>query len=217
MSHNEPVPTKDRVVQEAMRLFGEQGYAATSIAQIEAAAGLSPGSGSLYKHFRSKAALLAEGITRLIDAGEQLRALLDTPPDPATAALPLRERVAYVAEAGLQRLGEERDFNRILMRDLQSFPELLARARDDEIRHNHLGLSKWLAVQAQSEPEGDTERDWEAVAAVLMDATAHYWLMRDIFGGEHPTGVSQSRYLHALVDLVASQYRADGARETDAT
>ncbi|MGH9208726.1 MAG: TetR/AcrR family transcriptional regulator, partial [Acidimicrobiales bacterium] len=41
-------PTRERLVTEAMRLFGEQGYKATSVAQIEAAAGLAPGSGALY-------------------------------------------------------------------------------------------------------------------------------------------------------------------------
>jgi AcrR family transcriptional regulator len=198
-----------------MRLFGEQGYAATTIAQIEAAAGLSPGSGSLYKHFRSKAAVLTEGITRIIDAGEQLRALLDAPSDSPVASLPLRERVAFVADAGLQRLVEERDFNRILMRDLQSFPDLLSRARDDEIRHNHLGLSTWLAAQAGGKADRPAPHDWEAIAAVLMDATAHYWLLRDIFGGEHPTGISQTRYLNALVDLLTSQYPQETDEPTD--
>ena len=57
----EPRSTRQRLVAEAMRLFGEQGYAATTVAEIEAAAGLSPGSGSLYRHFPSKQALLAEG------------------------------------------------------------------------------------------------------------------------------------------------------------
>ena len=46
--------TRDALLTEDMRLFGEKGYAATSVAQIEQAAGLSPGSGSLYNHFRSK-------------------------------------------------------------------------------------------------------------------------------------------------------------------
>ena len=31
-----------RIVDEAMRLFGEKGYAATSVGDIEAAAGLTP-------------------------------------------------------------------------------------------------------------------------------------------------------------------------------
>jgi AcrR family transcriptional regulator len=60
-------PTRDRLVTEAMRLFGEQGYQATSITQIEAAAGLAPGSGALYHHFKSKKALLEAGIDRQLD------------------------------------------------------------------------------------------------------------------------------------------------------
>lgn len=62
-----PAPTRDRLVTEAMRLFGERGYQATSITQIEAAAGLAPGSGALYHHFKSKEALLEAGIDRQLD------------------------------------------------------------------------------------------------------------------------------------------------------
>lgn len=188
---------------EAMRLFGEQGYAATTIAQIEAAAGLSPGSGALYRHFRSKAEVLAEGITQLIDAGAQLRALLETQRSSALGHLPLRDRVEVIARAGLRRLEDERDFNRMLVRDLQKFPALLARAKTDEISSNHEGLATWLSGQAEAAPNSP-DHDWDAVAAVVMDATAHYWLLQDVFGGEHPTGVSTERYLSALIDLTTA-------------
>ncbi|OBF74850.1 TetR family transcriptional regulator [Mycobacterium sp. 852002-51613_SCH5001154] len=50
-----------------MRLFSQQGYRATSINQIEKAAGLVPGCGALYNHFKSKEALLAAGIDRQLD------------------------------------------------------------------------------------------------------------------------------------------------------
>jgi AcrR family transcriptional regulator len=60
-------PTRDRLVTEAMRLFSELGYQATSITQIEAAAGLAPGSGALYHHFKTKEALLEAGIDRQLD------------------------------------------------------------------------------------------------------------------------------------------------------
>ncbi|GAB3034779.1 TetR/AcrR family transcriptional regulator [Mycobacterium bourgelatii] len=72
------VPTRERLVTEAMRLFGEQGYRATSVAQIEAAAGLASGSGALYHHFKSKEALLDAGINRQLDrrrAMQDIRAL----------------------------------------------------------------------------------------------------------------------------------------------
>ncbi|GJF19932.1 putative transcriptional regulator, TetR family protein [Mycolicibacterium cyprinidarum] len=50
-----------------MRLFSTQGFAATSVSQIEAAAGLAAGSGALYHHFKSKEALLEAGIARQLD------------------------------------------------------------------------------------------------------------------------------------------------------
>jgi len=46
------------LVEVAARLFAERGFEATSVAEIQAAAGLAPGSGALYKHFASKRALL---------------------------------------------------------------------------------------------------------------------------------------------------------------
>jgi AcrR family transcriptional regulator len=66
-------PTRERLVTEAMRLFGEQGYQGTSVAQIEAAAGLAPGSGALYHHFRSKEELLEAGIDRQLDRRSAMR------------------------------------------------------------------------------------------------------------------------------------------------
>jgi len=42
-----------------MRLFSEQGFRGASVAQIEAAAGLTPGAGGLYHHFGSKEDVLA--------------------------------------------------------------------------------------------------------------------------------------------------------------
>ena len=68
-----PAPTRERLVTEAMRLFSAKGFEATSVSQIEAAAGLAPGSGALYRHFKSKDALLNAGIDRQLDRRRALR------------------------------------------------------------------------------------------------------------------------------------------------
>lgn len=200
-----PTRTRDRIVREAMRLFGRQGYAGTSVAAIEAAAGLSAGSGGLYKHFRSKREILVEGVSQLIEAGSELSTLLGQGAESEAPAEP-REAFERIARAGLRRLEHEADFNRVLVRDLAAFPDLLARARDDEIARTHHALTAWLEAQS---PQSGTTRDWSAMAAVLIGATSHYWLLRDIFGGEHPTGISEDDYVSALADLAAGLLARD--------
>ncbi|MCV6990757.1 TetR/AcrR family transcriptional regulator [Mycobacterium timonense] len=68
-----PVSTRERLVSEAMRLFSAKGFEATSVSQIEAAAGLAAGSGALYRHFKSKDALLNAGIDRQLDRRHAMR------------------------------------------------------------------------------------------------------------------------------------------------
>ena len=163
-----------------------QGYAATTVAQIEAAAGLSAGAGGLYRHFRSKRALLEAGLDVQAEAGRPLLAYLEEPAGDSFLA---------VVRAGLRRLAEERDVNRLLLRDLAAFPELLARVRDRELRRVLDALTAWLRRERPDEP------DPEALAAVLMAAVSHYWIMTDVFGGEHPHGVDEERFLRTLTRL----------------
>ena len=199
----EPRPTRQRIIDEAMRLFGEQGYAATTIAQIEAAAGLSPGSGSLYRHFPSKQALLAKGVRQQIAAGEELLSFIA---DPASfATMSLRERLAVIARAGLGRLDQERDLTRLLVRDLARFPDLLAEMAQEEVQPVYQAVAAWLAEQAGPQAP---ERDWLALGAVLANATTHYGLLGDSFGKD-PAGITQDRYVAALADLAAALLQND--------
>ncbi len=190
--------TRSRLIAESMRLFGEQGYSGTSVSEIEAAAGLSGGSGSLYRHFASKEALLSEGIREQVAAGKGLLGLMrDTG---TTEEAPLRESLAMIAVAGLRRLEQERDFNRVLIKDLSLFPELLEIARTEEIARIHTAVADWLQRHAAPEQDG---LDWVALATVIIGSVSHYWLLRDIFG-THPSDVSEERYIDALVDLVVA-------------
>ncbi len=190
--------TRERLIAESMRLFGERGYAGTSVADIEAAAGLSSGAGSLYRHFPSKQALLAAGVRQQIDAGQRLLRLLADADD--GAAIPLRERLIAVATAGLRRLEQEADLNRIMLKDLAHFPELLDLARREEVARVHQAVAAWLDAQFDSQA-GTGRRDTEGIAAVLVGAVSNFWMLCAIFG-EHPAGISEERYLASLVDAL---------------
>ncbi len=181
-----------------MDLFGRQGYRATTIAQIEQAAGLTGGAGGLYRHFTSKRELLEAGLDRQVAAGPDLVDFLQ--PGDVDAETTLHQRLLAIARAGLRRLESERDLNRMLLRDLADHPDLLARVRDTELRRVHAALTGWLQTQTH-----DPAVDVPALAAVLMSAVSHYWIMTDIFDGlgEHPLQISEDRFLTALADTAA--------------
>ncbi|HWL97911.1 MAG TPA: helix-turn-helix domain-containing protein [Nocardioidaceae bacterium] len=187
--------TRDRLLSEGMRLFGERGYGATSVAEIEAAAGLRPGSGSLYRHFASKEELLAAGLERLLaDAHE--KPLVN---DPSGAEDP-EELLRAATRSGLRHMDHGRDLSRLLFRGLDTFPPLLERFGDAELRVMHEQLTGLLTRLAGDET-GET--DWGAVAVVLQGAVAHYWLVRDLFG-EHPVEVDEDRFVRAAAAMVAA-------------
>lgn len=73
MSRHSPGSTRDQIVSEALRLFSERGYGNTSVSDIQAARGLSEGSGALYKHFASKEEVLDAAIERELVRLEGLR------------------------------------------------------------------------------------------------------------------------------------------------
>jgi AcrR family transcriptional regulator len=203
-----PGSTRDRIVAVAMELFGRQGFKATTIAQIEAAAGLSAGSGGLYRHFKTKRALLEQGLRLQGEAGAGLVAFIEDPA--AMAGQPLQQRLLIVARAGLRRLEQERDVNRLLLRDLADFPDLLEAFRRQELERVFSVLVGWLRRQlgeapADTDPDADTHTlvDIEAIAAVLISAISHYWVLTDIFA-EHPFQIAEDRYLEAVATLAAA-------------
>jgi AcrR family transcriptional regulator len=187
--------TRARVLEVAAELFGRHGYKATTVAQIEKAAGLSPGSGGLYRHFSSKKGLLQESLRRQVDGGPDLAAFMGRPADGDDVRAQLRE----IAHAGLRRLEHERDLNRLLLHDLRDFPELLAMVRDTELRRVHDGLAHWLSAHA-----GPDTPNPSTLAAILMGAVSHYWIMRDVFGGRHPFQVDEDAFLDVLADMALS-------------
>ena len=188
---------RERVLAAAMQLFSERGFAGTTITQIERAAGLSPGSGGLYRHFPSKRAILEAGVASSIVSNAGLVSLINDAD--RLASLPLRDRLLTLARAGLRRLEEEGDLNRLVMRDLSQFPDLLAQVGQDDIGRIFRAFAGWL----QAQPDVAPDRDWEAIAMVLMGAVTHFWIMREIFG-EHPAGIDEDRYLTAAADLAAA-------------
>src|SRR4051794_960188 len=59
--------TRERILDVALDLFAEEGFSGTTITAVEKRVGLTPGTGSFYRHFPSKEALLAAAVDREVE------------------------------------------------------------------------------------------------------------------------------------------------------
>src|SRR5262245_48393148 len=113
--------TRDRILDEAMRLFGQQGFKATTIVQIETAAGLTPGAGGIYHHFANKEALLAVGVERHLLRLAALRDIRSVFADLGDA----RAELTVAARYALAELDQEAELLHVLTAEARNRPELL--------------------------------------------------------------------------------------------
>ncbi|KAA3450848.1 hypothetical protein C7I87_08885 [Mesorhizobium sp. SARCC-RB16n] len=193
-----PSAGRERILREAIRLFAERGYDRTSVPEIQEAAGLSRGSGALYKHFPSKEALLAAAIDRFVGTARDGRAKL------GEQVLPVDQGARRVVEGVLEKLGANRDMLRILWRDLEHFPELKASARGEIMQSTYRAVAEWLRERQR---RGELRpHDSEAVAAVIVGSVAMFRVFEAIWT-ERSIEVSDERFASAWTDLLVRGLR----------
>jgi AcrR family transcriptional regulator len=185
--------TRERILDEAMRLFSERGYSATSIAKIEAASGLTPGAGGLYHHFKSKEAILAAGIERQLARLDALRDIhrVLTPLGDLKAELTLTAR--YI----LTELDSESELLRILSSEARNRPQLLRTAVDRLVNSTFTGFATWICERA-TPPVAQEEAT--AIAAVGLGSLLSSRLLRDVLG--IPTPVDDETLVDTWVQLM---------------
>jgi AcrR family transcriptional regulator len=168
-------PTRERIVDEAMRLFSEHGYAATSIAKIEAAAGLTPGAGGVYHHFASKEAVLAAGIERQLSRLGALREIRDV----LGSLGDLKAELTLTARYVLAELDSESELLRILASDVRNRPKLLRAAVEELISSTFTGFAAWIGERAERPMPAE---EATAVAAFGLGSLLSSRLLRDVLG-----------------------------------
>jgi AcrR family transcriptional regulator len=187
--------TRERIVDEAMHLFSRHGYAATSIAKIEAAAGLSPGAGGLYHHFASKEAVLAAGIERhlsRLEALREIRAVLGSLGD-------LKAELTLTARYVLAELDNESELLRILASDVRSRPQLLTSAVEQLVSSTFTGFAGWIAEHAEREIAAE---EASAIAAFGLGSLLSSRLLRDVLG--IPPPIDDAALIDTWVEMMAT-------------
>lgn len=180
-------PTRDRLLDEAMRLFGERGYGATSVAEIERSAGLTPGAGGLFHHFRNKEAVLVAGIERQLarlEAVRQIRGAIPPLGDP-------RAELTLVARYVFLELEEEQELLRVLISESRQRPHLLNAAVEQVVRGT---FNEFAALLGRS---GGSE-----VGAALALGSLVAFASAELLLGRAPVDADREEVIATWVDMV---------------
>lgn len=188
--------TKMRLLDEGMRLFAERGYRATTVADIQEACGLTGGSGALYQHFRSKQALLEQGVRGfLAETSSSRSALVKALPDDPRRAL------AAILDAVWSAMADHTAVNRVILRDLDQFPDLLEEAWAGLLDALYVELGTWL--EAQQALGRVRVADPQATAAVLLASLTYYRIL-DALIAKVPGDVDPEAFAAAWLDHAAA-------------
>ena len=193
------ISTRERLVNEAMRLFSAKGFEATSVSQIEAAAGLAAGSGALYHHFKSKEALLDAGIDRQLDrrrAMRDIRALFAGLGD-------LHAELTVLGRYLLTVIDEEIELLQIAARTPAGRSSRLDTAYAALVDGLNAELGDWIAAWAPAM----AEEDRDVVAALAVNALLGPRVATSLFNQSVPR-VPDDRYLSEWTALIANRIRA---------
>lgn len=197
-----PAPTRERILDAAVELFGRQGYSGTSVGEIEEAAGLVPRSGALYKHFASKRALLDAAVQRRASVATRASELAKVPLDGDPRAI-LHE----LARASLRIVSDDQALLRIVMREGDNFPELRDAFHERIVHRGLATATEWLKLVARR--AGTPEFDAEALATVMFGSIINYCVLETLFG-HPPRDVSEERFLDAWTDSTLKLLEVNG-------
>jgi AcrR family transcriptional regulator len=189
-------PTRTRILDAARALFAERGYHGTPVGEIEAAAGLTPRRGALYKHFESKQALLEAVFAQERENMDRLSVqIADLDLGDLHAELRLLGNIA------LAEMRRERDLVRIVMKEGERFPVVADAFRDVVVGRSQALAAGW--VRARLPRRGGDAGDPDAVGAVLLSALVGRFLEETLVGAD-PRGVDEQRFLAAWSQTAAA-------------
>ena len=163
---------RDQILEAALKVFSDGGFAESKMDAVALAVGVSKA--SLYNYFPTKDALLQELVQRyslLPELAELIEGIRELPAERAIPAL--------VGEIW-PRLRQRRELARILVREVQSFPDR-ARAYTERVRMPaHRALADYL--QARMDRGELARRDPIASSQCLFGMLWSFLLSQELMG-----------------------------------
>jgi AcrR family transcriptional regulator len=161
-----------KVISAAIECFAAKGYAATKIADIEKAAGLTIGAGGTYRHFKSKREILEAVVDTVLDI-----------PDDEIA--PPGDDIEAIAHSMLNYM--RADLIRIFLQDMNEFPEQRRRINARTIDTSYRVVAARIAAN-------NPDIDAEAAAAVILGSLINFRINEALIG-PHANGVNRDRFV----------------------
>ncbi|GLE52597.1 TetR/AcrR family transcriptional regulator [Mycobacterium montefiorense] len=186
-----PDSGRDRLLAEALKLFAAKGYAATSVADIQRASGLAPGSGALYKHFASKRELLEAAVTHRIDSIVAAREQFD-----AGRPGSVEQAVRTAGQLIWSNLKQSEDLLKVMLREPEALGDLDEKTWQVITDNAYQRFADELAASNRA---GRTSiPDPEAAAAVAIGSLSYAATLQAL-SGRLPGNVDEDRYFQAWV------------------
>jgi AcrR family transcriptional regulator len=191
-----PTSGRDRLLAEALKLFAARGYAATSVADIQRASGLAPGSGALYKHFGSKRELLEAAVAHRIDSIVAAREQYDAG-EPGS----VEQAVRTAGELIWNNLTQSEDLLKVMLREPDEVGDLDEKTWQVITDNAYQRFADELAASNRS---GRTcIPDPEAAAAVAIGSLSYAATLQALTG-HSPGNIDDDRYFEAWVNQTLS-------------
>lgn len=180
--------TREKILEVALDLFAEDGFAGTTITAIERRVGLAAGTGSLYRHFRSKEELLHAAVDhevgRILADAEAERATLPTPDD-------ADDRARQAFAQALRDIARFDRLFRLLLTEGERLPELRA-TMSRALSPARGGGSSWVG---------------DPTEAIVIAALGGYHYL-SLAQGRAFEGMAEGDFISALVAVTSGRHQA---------
>lgn len=184
-------PKQEAILQGAVRVFFESGYAGTSMDRVAAEAGVSKQ--TIYSHFQDK-----EGLFRALMERMTIRRFQAVFQNETLCGEP-KVLLRQFAETYLTKIADA-DYIalfRLIFAESVRFPELAKLYGQTVIQQGRLFVSDYF----RRHPElGFT--DPEAIAQVFVGSLVSYVIAQEIFYGKETVALTRERLVDSLLDLM---------------